>query len=1322
VKRLVVGLLLVVALLLGFTGYIVATESGLGFVVGRLQQWAPDKLKIESASGKLTGPLQVRGFGWQSETFALSVGRVDLEWSPALLFSGNLKVGKLHVEDVNFQSLAPAPNDPEAKDQQPFTLPQRLPIPISIELADIKIRDISLTPAPGQEPVEIELISLVADYSKPEDQLKQSTLAIASELLDAKLELTTTTAEQYNFNGNLSWQLRLPEQETMAGKATFSGNTETAGIETELQDPYSINASVSISEPVTNPAFTGTINLAIEDASEIKTDIPALGIAGQINTEGSPNNLTIVSNISLQGLIPQTIFTQINARLQNQILALDNAQFTVENHPLKVRAQGSVDTSKATPLLDLALGWTQLSWPLDAEPVIKSPEGNISIKGTSEDLALQLESLVANGEVTATGQLQGESLHADVSWHHLQWPANGSQASDINGHLNLKGNLSDYFFEVTSNADTTAVTNVQLAASGKGSQQALQVQQLSLAALDGKLRGKGEVTWSPDLSFEVSLEGQQFNPVTLIEELPGAIDLRISASGQQNNNIFSAALDELSIEGRLRDLPVAINVKGDGQMSGADDFTVNLDNLQLASGPTQLEAKGKISNTLNVAWSLNSPDLSTLWPTTAGKISGEGVLLGSKQSPELEMTLDANALQIENFSLASLALQANVAAGPQGNMEVNLDLNGANISNAAISEFSLVSNGQIDDHRITLRGRSNQGDIDADLLGSFGDQQWSWNLLASKLAYPQLAPWTLREATKGRVSTDSFTMENTCFVSGTASLCAQANQSSEQLQASYQLNSLPLGYFRPLLPENIDLSGLLESSGSAQQETGDDLSGNISLRLDQGGLDVTGPEQNKVRVVNIDPAIVDSKLGPDGLRVRATLDFANQGKLDSGLVITGSPDNLAEGDLSGQLSGFLTDISFLQELVPELSKLGGRMASDIDFSGKLSQPVINGSLSLREGKAELGTPGLFLNNISATLSGTGDGTLTINSEADSGVGSARIDGIINFATNPVSLSAQLTGKEFAVINTSELKAAISPDLDINLRANTLQLEGDITIPSLRITTRELPAGTAQVSDDQVFANPEDEEVDDALPLDVRANLRVIMGEDILIDAFGLRTGLSGELTVNETPDQQTTASGQLETIDGTFKAYGQNLQIRTGRIIYVGGPISKPGFDIDAIREINTNLLVGVRARGALSEPEFSLFSEPSLPESEQMSYLVFGRPLENNSPGEQSAVRQAAMALGVAGGTFLTEKFGDRLGLDEVKIDSELRESGEQAALVVGKYLSPKLYVSYGLGLFEPVTALRLRYSISENIKLVTETTESEEGGDLIFTFQSDE
>ena len=155
------------------------------------------------------------------------------------------------------------------------------------------------------------------------------------------------------------------------------------------------------------------------------------------------------------------------------------------------------------------------------------------------------------------------------------------------------------------------------------------------------------------------------------------------------------------------------------------------------------------------------------------------------------------------------------------------------------------------------------------------------------------------------------------------------------------------------------------------------------------------------------------------------------------------------------------------------------------------------------------------------------------------------------------------------------------------------------------------------------------------------------------------------------------------------------------------------------MRHPTEDITVGARVRGLLAAPELSVFSEPPMPQQEQLSYLVLGRGLEDASDSESSAMSRAALALGLKGGNFVSERINENLGLDAFGIESDSNESASEASFVIGKYLTPSLYVSYGIGLLEPVNTLKLRYAISKRWRLVTESSSEASGGDLIYKIE---
>jgi translocation and assembly module TamB len=109
-----------------------------------------------------------------------------------------------------------------------------------------------------------------------------------------------------------------------------------------------------------------------------------------------------------------------------------------------------------------------------------------------------------------------------------------------------------------------------------------------------------------------------------------------------------------------------------------------------------------------------------------------------------------------------------------------------------------------------------------------------------------------------------------------------------------------------------------------------------------------------------------------------------------------------------------------------------------------------------------------------------------------------------------------------------------------------------------------------------------------------------------------------------------------------------------------------------------------------------TVFSNPVMEQSDALSYLVTGKPLSQVKGGEGSMVNAAAQALGSATGNLLAKSIGSKLGIDDIGVSSS-DALGGNSAFTVGKYLSPRLYLSYGVGLFEPGQVITLRYRLSK-------------------------
>jgi translocation and assembly module TamB len=312
------------------------------------------------------------------------------------------------------------------------------------------------------------------------------------------------------------------------------------------------------------------------------------------------------------------------------------------------------------------------------------------------------------------------------------------------------------------------------------------------------------------------------------------------------------------------------------------------------------------------------------------------------------------------------------------------------------------------------------------------------------------------------------------------------------------------------------------------------------------------------------------------------------------------------------------------------------------------------------------------------------------------------------------------GERFQLINQPDAHVFVSPDLQVQLEDRVANATGSVRVPYARIETTQVPASAVSASSDVVI-------VEDTLAtkrtLQVRTLVRVVLGDSVTFNGFGLRGRLAGSLMVDDERGRPTRGTGEIQIVDGKYRAFGSELTIDPGRLVFGGGPVDNPGIDVRAYRGLTTQNvmgassgdIVGVNLRGTLRKPEFSVFSNPPMSESEIMSCLLTGRAPTTSSSGEQSALAGAVSMIGMQQGSQLAGDLGKKLAVDAYL---EAGAEAHETSFVAGKYLSPKLYVSYAAGLFDNTNTFRARYSLARRWTLQTESGKYD-STDLLYWFE---
>ncbi len=110
------------------------------------------------------------------------------------------------------------------------------------------------------------------------------------------------------------------------------------------------------------------------------------------------------------------------------------------------------------------------------------------------------------------------------------------------------------------------------------------------------------------------------------------------------------------------------------------------------------------------------------------------------------------------------------------------------------------------------------------------------------------------------------------------------------------------------------------------------------------------------------------------------------------------------------------------------------------------------------------------------------------------------------------------------------------------------------------------------------------------------------------------------------------------------------------------------------------------------------------------LSYIVLGRPSGGTGQGDVALLARAASGLLTGGKASTVQK---QLGLDVLDIESA---DGDVSKSIVklGKYLSPRLFVSYGRSIYTGENIFGIRYSLTKRVDV--ESTMGNQSGAAIY------
>ncbi len=1259
--RWLLGLLLTLVVLLllvvGLAWYGVSSEKGTRILLSRLGGMLPGELTVGSQKGPLTGPLELRDVRYRTDAMDVRVQRVFLEWDAGKLRRRQVDVQRLHADGIRIV-LPPAKEEDETGDGRLVDVH----LPVNIVVRDALIRNVEIV-RPGQQPFRLDEIALDGRTKPMSDTLEVRNLRVVGPTfnLQARGELTPVGAYDVDLQARATYDP--PEYPPFVVAGDFDGTLERLGVSARLTRPFDAQVKGHVLTPMRELGMDLAAEVRNFEAQEINPEWPLARISeGNVTIKGQLDNFTSEGTVA-------GAYEDYGSGVADYRIARRGEEYFFEYLNLKtpsgvqLGAKGTVSTGGEDLTLDMAADWQSFRWPLTGgAPVVLSRSGEGTIRGTLKDY-----------EVDVDAHLAGPNIPPG------RW-----------------------------------------ALAGRGNQERMTVRSLRGDVLRGRLTASGAIAWKPRVTWNVKVNGNGLDPGAQWREWPGRVAFAATSDGVLRDAGPYGRVNLLELDGNLRGNPLAGRVYL--ELAGE---RYRLPRLDLRSGSARLTASGAFTKDRgNIDWRLAAPNLGEALPDAGGAVTAQGNLSGPWKSPRVRAQADGQSVVFRTYNAQTVALAADVDLASDGPMLIDLDAAGVGVDERRFETVTLDGRGTRRAHELALAVRAQEGNFDLALAGGLqGTTTWTGEIRRLDLANEQTGAWTLAGPAVLTAGTTQAALRGFCWTSAEnngARLCADGQWSKTgPWSAAGNIADLPFDLFKPFLPPDLEITGAVNGTFQGQGTTAGFVTAAVDLRPGPGEIRYPTGNGETARVRYEQGAVVVNA-GADGLAGTAAMTFVDTGTVQASVTLPqynkiGAP--LQQQSLAGRIQANFSNLGLVEAFVPDLNNTRGVLQADLTLGGTVAQPRVAGAAELLRAQVDVPKFGLEIRQIELAARGDGQGPIQIRGSARSGNGTVDIDGAAAMDGQPTRITVQ--GRNFLASDTKEARVLVSPDVVLAMNGPRIDVTGDVTIPEAKIEQEgKRERAAIPISKDVYFVPPSQEAEDAAAqPRQLYARLRVILGEKIDVKAQGFSGKPSGSLLVIEQPGKATTAVGQLEIKEGVYKSYGQDLTIDRGRVIFAGGPIDNPGLDLRAYRRSRDgNDLAGVNIRGTLRSPQATLYSDPPMPESDTLAVLLTGRRMGQASQQDADLVANAANTLGLKGGNLLAKKIAARYGLEEARV--ETTGGLKEASLVVGKYLSPRLYVTYGLGLFEPVNTFRIRYILGREWTLQAEQGEGT-GADILYTVE---
>lgn len=437
-----------------------------------------------------------------------------------------------------------------------------------------------------------------------------------------------------------------------------------------------------------------------------------------------------------------------------------------------------------------------------------------------------------------------------------------------------------------------------------------------------------------------------------------------------------------------------------------------------------------------------------------------------------------------------------------------------------------------------------------------------------------------------------------------------------------------------------------------------------------------------------------------------------------------SAESLKKGKLTARLTARAFDLGLPASFIKAVSGVEGSLDAEALVSGEPGKPSVSATALIRAKSLALEGLARPLADMGAELSFR-DRILSVKkfSAKSPGLGGWISGyGTLGFSEGwkPLGLDFSVKGDNLDLAYSGFVSAAASGRIRIGGTADAPVITGAVSVGEGLLRLDKYLAirrpETVKETDVRFIGEMEPE----ARPLPGAWNagsvdLSIKVDGPFWVRGAGAQLQVAGLLGWKKRKGRDHAAiSGHLTAVRGVYELSGKTFVIQRGRMDFPGVYPADPVLDVLAEYTVK-DVLVRLDVTGRLSAMNLALSSEPAMDEADVASYLLFGKKTSSLTPGQAgNLAEKGAAMLGNQVLAQLRREFGPMVPVDMITVDGG--QDGESSTFVVGKQITPDVFVTYRKGTSDQVT---VEYRLRPSVVLESQVGEEDSGIDIFYTFE---